>query len=152
MASASVGEDAAQLSKQHQATLHKPNGDWPNKAAPVVTPRPNTTAHKCSLRSQTAGCSPQRHLRNSPSLHSQVHSVTPADPLVQQFRCLCLLRERLKEPHWKHCEQLTAVQRYIDYEINEAVRRVLSFLFIVFGVVTTIALTFALCGMLQTLD
>lgn len=58
MASASVGEDAAQLSKQHQATLHKPNGDWSNKAAPVVTQRPNTTTHKRSLRSQTAGCSP----------------------------------------------------------------------------------------------
>lgn len=78
--------------------------------------------------------------------------MTPADPLVQQFRCLCLLRERLEESHWEHYEQLTAVQRAIDYEINEAVRRVLSFLFTVLGIFATIALTFALCGMLHKLD
>lgn len=44
------------------------------------------------------------------------------------------------------------MQRYMDYEVNEAVRRVMSFLFLVLGVVVTIALTSALCGMLDTLD
>ncbi|TPP52594.1 putative integral membrane protein [Leishmania donovani] len=53
----------------------------------------------------------------------RLHSVAPADPLGQQFRCLCPLRERLKELHWEHCEQLTAVQHYIDCEINETVWR-----------------------------
>ncbi|CAC9458363.1 conserved hypothetical protein [Leishmania infantum JPCM5] len=82
---------------------------------------PPPTGALCGRRQP--GVRPQRHLRNSPSLHSQVHSVAPADPLGQQFRCLCPLRERLKELHWEHCEQLTAVQHYIDCEINETVWR-----------------------------
>jgi hypothetical protein len=42
----------------------------------------------------------------------------PQDPLIQQLRCLHLVRQRLKESYWEHRDQLKAVQRYIDYEIN----------------------------------
>lgn len=76
----------------------------------------------------------------------------PQDPLIQQLRCFHLVRERLKESYWEHRDQLTAVQDYIDYEINETMRRVLTFLFIVVGVIATISFTLALLGMLHTLD
>ncbi|GET86560.1 hypothetical protein, conserved [Leishmania tarentolae] len=122
----------------------------PSSSAPAISAV--KSASMGELAARTAGPSPQPRLSRKSSRKSEAQSVAPADPLVQQLRCLYLLRERLKKSHWEHCEQLTAVQRYIDHEIDEAVRRVLIFLFIVLGVVATIALALALCGMLHTLD
>ncbi|CAM37304.2 hypothetical protein LBRM_10_1030 [Leishmania braziliensis MHOM/BR/75/M2904] len=127
--SSSSGEGAAWPYRQYPTTLHTPNGDWLNKAEPAVVTK-----------------------RLNPASQPHSNSAIPTDPLIQQLRSLYLLRERLKESYWEHREQLKAVQSYIDYEINEAVRRVLSFLFMVLGVVATIALVLALCGMLHTLD
>ena len=76
----------------------------------------------------------------------------PQDPLIQQLRCLHLVRERLKESYWEHRNQLTAVQHYINYEINETVRRVLVFLFLVVGITATLSFTLAILGMLRTLN
>ncbi|KPA76029.1 hypothetical protein ABB37_08171 [Leptomonas pyrrhocoris] len=76
----------------------------------------------------------------------------PPDPLIQQLRCLHLVRQRLKESYWEHRNQLTAVQDYIDYEINETMQRVLTFLFIVVGTVATVSFALAILGMMHTLD
>lgn len=74
------------------------------------------------------------------------------DPLIQKLRCLFLVRQRLKESYWEHRDQLTSVQTYVDYEINAAVRHVLTSLFIVLGLIATLALALATCGMLHTVD
>lgn len=74
------------------------------------------------------------------------------DPIMQQLRCLYLLRERLKESFWDHRKRLKAVQRHIDYEINAMVRRILFLLFVILGVVACLSLTLALCGMLHSYD
>ncbi|KAG5506319.1 hypothetical protein JIQ42_07937 [Leishmania sp. Namibia] len=111
-----------------------------------------SNSRRRSSRSQRVLSSLEPGLEHSPSTPSQRDSAPAADPLIQQLRCLHLLRERLKTSYWEHLKQLTAVQHYIDYEINEAVGRVLSFLFIVLGIVSTIALALVLCGMLRTVD
>ncbi|KAG5485681.1 hypothetical protein LSCM4_06639 [Leishmania orientalis] len=150
--SAFPGEGAARLCKQHQTAPRNSNNDCSNKKAPVmVASRASTSRHRSS-RSQRVRSSLEPDLEHSPSTPSQRHSAAAADPLIQQLRCLHLLRERLKTSYWEHLKQLTAVQHYIDYEINEAVGRVLSFLFIVLGIVSTIALALVLCGMLRTVD
>ncbi|KPI84543.1 hypothetical protein ABL78_6405 [Leptomonas seymouri] len=81
-----------------------------------------------------------------------VSPVAPQDPLIQQLRCLYLVRQRLKGSYWGHRKQLTAVQDYIDYEINETVQRILTFSFIVVGTVATISLALAILGMMHTMD
>ncbi|KAG5484229.1 hypothetical protein CUR178_07385 [Leishmania enriettii] len=150
--SAFPGEGAARLCKQHQTAPRNSNDDCSKKKAPVTVASRASTSRRRSSRSQRVRSSLEPELEHSPSIPSQRHSAAAADPLIQQLRCLHLLRERLKTSYWEHLKQLTTVQHYIDYEINEAVGRVLSFLFIVLGIVSTIALALVLCGMLRTVD
>ncbi|KAG5510325.1 hypothetical protein JKF63_07653 [Porcisia hertigi] len=151
----SVGsaDGATERHQLGQRTAHTPQNYLLSNAATAPTtmtrePHPTT----CSPLSQAAGPLPRPESECGSTPESQVHSSTPADPLIQQYRCLYLLRGRLKESYWEHRKQLTTVQSYIDYEINGAVRRVLTFLLMVIGVVATIALTLSFCGMLHVVD
>ncbi|KAG5485011.1 hypothetical protein LSCM1_07091 [Leishmania martiniquensis] len=150
--SAAPGEGAARRRTQPQTPHHKPNGDRSKGKARVMVEKRASVDRRLSPESHRVRPTFEPGLKDSPHPPAQRHSAAAADPLIQQLRCLHLLRERLKTSYWEHLEQLAAVQRYIDYEINEAVGRVLSFLFIVLGIVSTIALVLVLCGMLRTVD